>query len=134
MHGDPSTRKYCYKTTPHNAPNGSTVRKVGTTISCQRAVVDGRDGAGVDICAPYQVVDENEKQHCDEEVQKGTLYCDTSLERVLNIRIAMRPKYHRALQGPSASSPSFTVITGGLPTMIMPISSQHPLILDYLIT
>ena len=43
------------------------MREVGTTVSCQRVVVDGRDGAGVDICALNQVVDEKEEQHSEGE-------------------------------------------------------------------
>lgn len=37
-------------------------------ISCQRAVVEGWDGAGVDRLGGSlgQVVDKDEKQHCDD--------------------------------------------------------------------
>ena len=47
------------------------MREVGTTVSRQRVVVDGRDGACVDICAFNQVVDEKEEQHSEREVRKG---------------------------------------------------------------
>ena len=65
MNGDPGTRKDSSNTTPHDAPDRPTMRKVGTTISRQRAVADGRDGVGVDKGTLNQVVDKNEKQHCE---------------------------------------------------------------------
>ena len=57
------------------------MREVGTTVSRQRVVVDGRDRAGVDICALKQVVDENEEQHSEREVRKGICYCDTFYQK-----------------------------------------------------
>ena len=94
VHCDPSARKYCDKTTPYNIPNCTAMREVGTTVSRQR-VVDGRDGAGVDICALNQVVDENEEQHSERQVRKGTCYCDTFYQNerrkvcvVLSTRVA----------------------------------------------
>ena len=57
------------------------MRGVGTTVSRQRVVVDGRDRAGVDICALNQVVDENEEQHSEREVRKGICYCDTFYQK-----------------------------------------------------
>ena len=70
------------------------MREVGTTVSRQR-VVDGRDGAGVDICALNQVVDEKEEQHSERQVRKGTCYCDTFYQNerrkvyvVLSTRVA----------------------------------------------
>ena len=56
------------------------MREVGTTVSRQR-VVDGRDGAGVDICALNQVVDEKEEQHSEREVQKWICYFDTFIRK-----------------------------------------------------
>ena len=70
MNGDPGTRKDSSKTAPHDAPDCPTVRKVGTMISRQRAVVDGRDGVGVDKGTLNQVVDKNEKQHCERECER----------------------------------------------------------------
>ena len=70
VHCDPSARKYCHKTAPYNIPNCTAMREVGTTVSRQRVVVDGRDGAGVDICTLNQVVDEKEEQH-SERCEKG---------------------------------------------------------------
>ena len=61
------------------------MREVGTTVSCQRVVVSGRDGAGVDIYALNQVVDEKEKQHNEREVRKGTCYCDTFYQKARRI-------------------------------------------------
>ena len=55
--------------------------EVGTTVSHQQVVVDGRDGAGVDICAFNQVVDKKEEQHSEIEVRKGTCYCDTFYQK-----------------------------------------------------
>ena len=55
--------------------------EVGTTVSRQRVVVDGRDGACVDICAFNQVVDEKEEQHSEIEVRKGTCYFDTFYQK-----------------------------------------------------
>ena len=52
------------------------MREVGTTVSRQRVVVNGRDGACIDICALNQVVDEKEEQHSEREVRKGTRYRD----------------------------------------------------------
>ena len=78
---DPSARKYCHKTTPYNIPNCTAMREVGTTVSCQRVVVDGRDGAGVDMCALNQVVDEKEEQHSEREVQKWICYFDTFYQK-----------------------------------------------------
>ena len=75
MNGDPGTRKDSGKTAPHDAPDCPTVREVGTMISRQRAVVDGRNGAGVDKGTSNQVVDKNEKQHCEryeKELAKAT--------------------------------------------------------------
>ena len=57
------------------------MREVGTTVSRQRVVVDGRDGAGVDICTLNQVVDEKEEQHSEGEVRKGICYCDIFYQR-----------------------------------------------------
>ena len=57
------------------------MREVGTTVSCQRVVVDGRDGAGVDMCALNQVVDEKEEQHSERGVRKGTCYFDTFIRK-----------------------------------------------------
>ena len=83
------------------------MRKVGTMVSRQRVVVNGRDGAGVDICALNQVVDEKEEQHSEIEVRKGTCYCDTFYQKerrnvlvVLGTRVwsIRRPTYRRALQ------------------------------------
>ena len=94
MNSDPSAQKDCHKTTPYNIPNCTAMREVGTTVSRQR-VVDGRDGAGVDICALNQVVDENEEQHSERQVRKGTCYCDTFYQNerrkvcvVLSTRVA----------------------------------------------
>ena len=56
------------------------MREVSTTVSRQR-VVDGRDGAGVDICALNQVIDEKEEQHSEREVRKGICYCDTFIRK-----------------------------------------------------
>ena len=81
MHCDPSARKYCHETTPYNIPNCTAMREVGTTVSRQRVVVDGRDGAGVDICTLNQVVDEKEEQHSEGEVRKGIRYSDTFYQR-----------------------------------------------------
>ena len=39
-------------------------------ISRQRAVIDGRDGVGVDKGTLNQVVDKNEKQHCEREYER----------------------------------------------------------------
>ena len=61
MHSDPGTGKDRYKTAPYNAPNCPTVREVGTMISRQRGVFDGRDGAGVDKGTLKQVVEKDEK-------------------------------------------------------------------------
>ena len=44
------------------------MREISTMVSRQRVIVYGRDGAGVDICALNQVVDEKEKQHSKKEV------------------------------------------------------------------
>ena len=55
------------------------MRKVGTMVSRQRVVVNGRDGAGVDICALNQVVDEKEKEHGERDVRK--IYCDTFYQK-----------------------------------------------------
>ena len=49
-------------------------------ISRQRAAVDGRNGAGVDKGTLNQVVDKNEKQHCEREVRKGIGESDTFYE------------------------------------------------------
>ena len=81
MHCDPSARKDCDKTAPYNTPNCTAMREVGTTVSRQRVVVDGRDGAGVDICALNQVVDEKEEQHSEREVRKGICNCDTFIRK-----------------------------------------------------
>ena len=51
--------------------------EISTMVSCQWVTVNGRDGAGVYICALNQEVDEEEKQHSKKEVWKGTCYCDT---------------------------------------------------------
>ena len=82
VHCDPSARKDCHKTAPYNIPNCTAMREVGTTVSPQRVVVDGRDGAGVDICAFNQVVDKKEEQHSERQVRKGTCYCDTFYQKV----------------------------------------------------
>ena len=66
-------RKYCHKTTPYNIPNCTAMREVGTTVSRQRVVVDGRDGAGVDIYALNQVVDEKEEQHSERSAKRDLL-------------------------------------------------------------
>ena len=55
--------------------------EVGTTVSRQRVVVDGRNGAGVDIYALNQVVDEKEEQHSEREVRRGTCYFDTFYQK-----------------------------------------------------
>ena len=81
VHCDPSARKYCDKTAPYNIPNCTAMSEVGTTVSRQRVVVDGRDGAGVDIRTLNQVVDEKEEQHSEIEVRKGTCYCDTFYQK-----------------------------------------------------
>ena len=47
--------------------------EVGTTVSRQRVVVDGRDGAGVDICAFNQVVDKKEEQHSERGAKRDLL-------------------------------------------------------------
>ena len=49
------------------------MREVGTTVSRQRVVVDGRDGAGIDICALNQVVDEKEEQHSERDAKRDLL-------------------------------------------------------------
>ena len=74
MHGDPGTRKDSSETTPHNAPDRSATREVGTTISRQRAVVDRRDGAGIDKGTLKQVVEKDEKQHYRGGKRKGACY------------------------------------------------------------
>ena len=61
------------------------MREVGTTVSRQRAVVDGRDGACVDICALNQVVDEKEEQHSEREVRKGTRYRDAFYQNLKSV-------------------------------------------------
>ena len=73
MHCDPSARKDCDKTAPNNIPNCTAMREVGTAVSHQRVVVDGRDGAGVDICAFNQVVDEKEEQHSERGAKRDLL-------------------------------------------------------------
>ena len=57
------------------------MREVGTAVSHQQVVVDGRDGAGVDIRALNQVVDEKEEQHSERGVRKGTRGCDTFYQK-----------------------------------------------------
>ena len=57
------------------------MREVGTTVSRQRVIVDGSDGAGVDICTLNQIVDENEEQHSEIEVRKGICNCDTFIRK-----------------------------------------------------
>ena len=78
------------------------MREVGTTVSCQRVIVNWRDGAGVDICAFNQVVDKKEEQHSKREVWKGTCYCDTFYQKarrnvlvVLSTHVANTAKRHR---------------------------------------
>ena len=51
------------QTAPHDAPDRPAVGKVSTTISHQQAVVNGRDGAGIDICTLNQVVDKEDNQY-----------------------------------------------------------------------
>ena len=101
MHCDRSARKYCPETTPYNIPNCTAMRQVGTMVSRKR-VVDGRDGAGVDICAFNQVVDEKEEQHSGREVRKRTCYCDTFYQKarrnvlvVLSTRVADTAECYR---------------------------------------
>ena len=62
------------------------MREVGTTVSRQRVVVDGSDGAGVDICTLNQIVDEKEEQHSEREVRKGICYFDTFTHRDIRAR------------------------------------------------
>ena len=102
MHCDPSARKYCDKTTPYNIPNCTAMCEVGTTVSRQRVAVNGRDGAGVDICAFNQVVDKKEDQHSERGVRKGTCYCDTFYQKarrnvlvVLSTRVADTAERYR---------------------------------------
>ena len=57
------------------------MREVGTTVSRQRVIVNGRDGACVDICTLNQVVDEKEEQHSEREVRKGTRCCNTFYQK-----------------------------------------------------
>ena len=89
VHCDPSARKYCHETAPYNIPNCTAMREVGTTVSRQRVVVDRRDGAGVDICALYQVVDEKEEQHSEREVRKGICYCDTFIRKSVEMFVLL---------------------------------------------
>ena len=81
MNCDPSARKDCDKTAPYNTPNCMAMREVGTKVSRQQVIVDGSDGAGVDMCALNQVVDEKEEQHSEREVRKGTCYFDTFIRK-----------------------------------------------------
>ena len=74
MHGDPGTRKDSSETAPHNAPDCSATREVGTMISSQRAVVDGGNGAGIDKGTLKQIVEKDEKQHYGGGKRKGACY------------------------------------------------------------
>ena len=86
---NPSARKDCDETAPYNTPNCTAMREVGTTVSRQRVVVDGRDGAGVDICALNQVVDEKEEQHSEREGQKWICYCDTFIRKSVEMFVLL---------------------------------------------
>ena len=97
---DPGAWEDCYKTTPHDIPDWSTVRKVGTMIRCQRAVVDGRDGAGINKGSLNKVVDKNEKQHFKERCEKGQANVGLMWQKAhRNVDVwPIRQPYRRALQ------------------------------------
>ena len=65
MNRDPSTQKDGGKATPNNVPNRTTMRKVGAVVFCQRTVVDRWNRVRVNEGPLQQVVDKQEKQHCE---------------------------------------------------------------------
>ena len=97
---DPGAWEDCYKTTPHDIPDWSTVRKVGTMIRCQRAVVDGRDGAGINKGSLNKVIDKNEKQHFKDRCEKGQANVGLMWQKAhRNVDVwPIRQPYRRALQ------------------------------------
>ena len=68
VNSNPSAQKDCHKTTPYNIPNWMAMHGISIIVSYQWVIVNRRDGAGANICALNQVVDEEEKQHSKKEV------------------------------------------------------------------
>ena len=67
VNSDPSTQKYGSETAPHDVPDGPATRKVGAMICVQRAPVDRWYRVRVNKYPLKQVIDQQEKQHCDGE-------------------------------------------------------------------
>ena len=97
---DPGAWKDCYKTTPNDIPDWPTVREVGTMTRCQRAVVDGRDGAGINKGSLNKVVDKNDKQHFKDRCEKGQANVGLMWQKAhRNVDVwPIRQPYRRALQ------------------------------------
>ena len=71
MDGDPSTGEDCRKATPDDAPNRATMGEVATMIWLSAV---RRNWAGVDSHSLSQVVEEDEKQHWEEQVEKNSTF------------------------------------------------------------